>query len=141
MQGYVCVTLEPFYLYPWCPDIQCMFFFTFRMEVLVTLTTDAGRILTKLHEVAPRGDLKFINGVRIAHVSNEPLRAGLQITEFFREPNCIFKSHLKVLCKETSTSLGSLQNLREPLRLPAPSNFEPCFRGFYLIYVADLCIF
>ena len=28
---------------------------------------------------------------------------------FFREPNCISKSDLMVLCIETSTSLGSLQ--------------------------------
>ena len=28
---------------------------------------------------------------------------------FSREPNCIFKSHLQVLCIETSTFLGSLQ--------------------------------
>ena len=33
--------------------------------------------------------------------------AGLNF--FSREPNCIFKSYLKVLCIETSTSLGSLQ--------------------------------
>ena len=30
---------------------------------------------------------------------------------FFWESNCIFKSYLKVLCIETSTSLGSLQKL------------------------------
>ena len=37
------------------------------------------------------------------------MRQGLKLTFFFREPNCIFKSHLKVLCIETSTSLGYLQ--------------------------------
>ena len=37
------------------------------------------------------------------------LNAWLEITLFSREPNCIFKSHLRVLCIETSTSLGSLQ--------------------------------
>ena len=34
---------------------------------------------------------------------------GLEIKIFSREPNCIFKSHLQVLCIETSTFLGSLQ--------------------------------
>ena len=34
---------------------------------------------------------------------------GLEIKLFSREPNCIFKSYLKVLCIENSTYLGSLQ--------------------------------
>ena len=34
---------------------------------------------------------------------------GLEIKIFSREPNCIFKSHLQMLCIETSTFLGSLQ--------------------------------
>ena len=36
-------------------------------------------------------------------------RSGLEIKIFSGEPNCIFKSHLQVLCIETSTFLGSLQ--------------------------------
>ena len=35
--------------------------------------------------------------------------SGLEIKPFSREPNCIFKSYLKELCIETSTSLSSLQ--------------------------------
>ncbi len=45
-----------------------MYFF-FSTEVLVTLTADVGRILSKLHAVAPKGEMKFVSGVRIAHVS------------------------------------------------------------------------
>ena len=33
---------------------------------------------------------------------------GLEIEYFSREPNCILKSYLKVLCIESSTSVGSL---------------------------------
>ena len=49
------------------------------------------------------------------------MNAGLEIKIFSRESNCNFKSHLQVLCIETSTFLGSLQkfegaleNSREP---------------------------
>lgn len=37
-------------------------------EVLNTLTTDVGRLLSKLHEVRPNGSINFITGVRIAHL-------------------------------------------------------------------------
>ena len=35
--------------------------------------------------------------------------SGPEIKLFSRKPNCIFKSFLKVFCKETNTSLGSMQ--------------------------------
>jgi len=38
-------------------------------EVLVTLTTDVGRVLSRLHQVAPEGSSKFIPGVRVAHLA------------------------------------------------------------------------
>lgn len=38
-------------------------------KVLATLTTDAGRILSKLHHVQPEGDINFLTGIKIAHVS------------------------------------------------------------------------
>ena len=38
------------------------------MEVLVTLTTDVGRILARLHQVQPKGVISFITAVRVAHV-------------------------------------------------------------------------
>ena len=57
---------------------------------------------------------------------------GLEIKFFSREPNCIFKSHLKVLCIETSTFWAPCRNLMEPPEniqgspgLLAPSNIEP----------------
>lgn len=39
------------------------------VEVLATLTSDVGRILSKMHLVQPKGNINFITGVRIAHVS------------------------------------------------------------------------
>lgn len=39
------------------------------VEVLATLTSDVGRILSKLHQVQPNGKLCLVTGIRIAHVS------------------------------------------------------------------------
>jgi 26S proteasome regulatory subunit N10 len=39
-------------------------------EVLVTLTSDVGKLLAKLHQVRPKGNINFISAIRIAHVSN-----------------------------------------------------------------------
>lgn len=39
------------------------------VEVLTTLTTDVGRILSKLHQVQPKGDIKFCTGVKVAHLA------------------------------------------------------------------------
>ncbi|XP_033756331.1 26S proteasome non-ATPase regulatory subunit 4-like [Pecten maximus] len=39
------------------------------VEVLATLTTDVGRILSKLHQVQPKGDLKFGTALKVAHLS------------------------------------------------------------------------
>lgn len=39
------------------------------VEVLATLTSDVGRILSKMHLVQPKGNINLITGVRIAHVS------------------------------------------------------------------------
>ncbi|KAK2726651.1 26S proteasome non-ATPase regulatory subunit 4-like [Artemia franciscana] len=38
-------------------------------EVLVTLTTDSGRILGKLHQVQPKGEVDFLSGIKIAHLA------------------------------------------------------------------------
>ncbi|XP_076364033.1 regulatory particle non-ATPase 10 isoform X1 [Tachypleus tridentatus] len=38
-------------------------------EVLATLTTDVGRILTKFHQLQPKGSINFLSGVRIAHLA------------------------------------------------------------------------
>ncbi|CAG2059328.1 unnamed protein product [Timema podura] len=37
------------------------------VEVLATLTSDVGRILSKLHQVEPNGNINLVTGIRIAH--------------------------------------------------------------------------
>lgn len=39
------------------------------LSVLVTLTTDTGKLLAKLHQVNPCGDIKFVSGIKIAHLA------------------------------------------------------------------------
>jgi len=39
------------------------------LEVLVTLTTDVGRILSKLHNIQPGGTANLSTGIRIAHLA------------------------------------------------------------------------
>jgi len=39
------------------------------LSVLVTLTTDTGKLLAKLHQVGPTGNLRFISGIKIAHLA------------------------------------------------------------------------
>ncbi|CAC5406298.1 PSMD4 [Mytilus coruscus] len=39
------------------------------VEVLVTLTTDAGRVLSKLHQVQPMGEIKFGTALKVAHLA------------------------------------------------------------------------
>lgn len=39
------------------------------VEVLTTLTADVGRILSKLHQVQPKGEIKFCTGVKVAHLA------------------------------------------------------------------------
>ncbi|EDW77574.1 uncharacterized protein Dwil_GK24574 [Drosophila willistoni] len=38
------------------------------VEVLATLTTDVGRIFSKLHLIQPKGNINLITGIRIAHL-------------------------------------------------------------------------
>lgn len=45
-----------------------VFYYLFRVEVLATLTSDVGRILSKLHQVQPNGEINLHTGIRIAHV-------------------------------------------------------------------------
>lgn len=37
-------------------------------EVLVTLTSDVGKLLAKLHQVRPKGNINFVSAIRIAHL-------------------------------------------------------------------------
>ncbi|XP_063231500.1 26S proteasome non-ATPase regulatory subunit 4 isoform X2 [Bacillus rossius redtenbacheri] len=39
------------------------------VEVLATLTSDVGRILSKLHQVQPNGNINILTGIRIAHLA------------------------------------------------------------------------
>jgi len=39
------------------------------VEVLATLTSDVGRILSKLHQVQPNGNMNIMTGIRIAHLA------------------------------------------------------------------------
>lgn len=40
-----------------------------KVEVLATLTSDVGRILSKLHQVQPEGDINLLTGIKIAHLA------------------------------------------------------------------------
>jgi len=40
-----------------------------RIEVLNTLTSEAGRIMAKLHQVEPAGEVSFSSAVRVAHLA------------------------------------------------------------------------
>ena len=51
---------------------------------------------------------KFMNSIFLSNIFLKSF-AGLEIKIFSREPNCIFKSYFNVLCIETNTFLGSLQ--------------------------------
>jgi len=39
------------------------------LEVCVTLTTDSGKILAKLHAMQPKGELQLLSGIKIAHLA------------------------------------------------------------------------
>ncbi|XP_022342267.1 26S proteasome non-ATPase regulatory subunit 4-like [Crassostrea virginica] len=39
------------------------------VDVLVTLTADVGRLLSKLHQVQPKGTIKFNTAVKVAHLA------------------------------------------------------------------------
>ncbi|XP_039300286.1 26S proteasome non-ATPase regulatory subunit 4-like, partial [Nilaparvata lugens] len=39
------------------------------VEVLATLTSDVGRILSKLHKVQANGNINLLTGIRIAHLA------------------------------------------------------------------------
>jgi len=39
------------------------------LAVLVTLTTDTGKILAKLHQVSPQGSMRLVPGLKIAHLA------------------------------------------------------------------------
>jgi len=50
-------------------SVDFSFLSIYSVEVLATLTSDVGRILSKLHRVQPQGTINLLTGIRIAHVS------------------------------------------------------------------------
>nr|CAD7393607.1 unnamed protein product [Timema cristinae] len=52
------------------------------VEVLATLTSDVGRILSKLHQVEPNGNINLVTGIRIAHLE----RMWNSISDTVQEP-------------------------------------------------------
>lgn len=54
------------------------------VEVLVTLTGDVGRVMSKMHLVQPKGQVNLVTGIRIAHVRcNKILLFTLKTLYFF----------------------------------------------------------
>ena len=43
--------------------------FLFSMQVHVTLTTDSGKLLSKVNMVQPQGEMMFLNALRVAHLA------------------------------------------------------------------------
>lgn len=65
------VTIHLYLLYTLCYEYlqkKKMCISAFSVRVLATLTADVGRILSKLHQVQPNGNINFSTGIRIAHV-------------------------------------------------------------------------
>ena len=59
----------------------CVTLFYERVEVLVTLTADVGRILARLHQVQPKGNISFLTAVRVAHVSASVILCQCQLAD------------------------------------------------------------
>ena len=59
----------------------CLTLFYERVEVLVTLTADVGRILARLHQVQPKGNISFLTAVRVAHVSASVILCQCQLAD------------------------------------------------------------
>ncbi|XP_012286987.1 26S proteasome non-ATPase regulatory subunit 4 [Orussus abietinus] len=72
------------------------------VEVLATLTSDVGRILSKLHRVQPNGNLCFITGIRIAHLAlkhRQGKNHKMRIVAFVGSPIQIDEKELVKLAK------------------------------------------
>lgn len=55
------------------------------LEVLVTLTSDVGKILASLHRVQSKGEINFLTAVKIAHVSAKEVGNEIySVVEFVR---------------------------------------------------------
>ncbi|XP_011876434.1 PREDICTED: 26S proteasome non-ATPase regulatory subunit 4 [Vollenhovia emeryi] len=72
------------------------------VEVLATLTSDVGRILSKLHQVQPNGKLALITGIRIAHLAlkhRQGKNHKMRIVAFIGSPIDIDEKELVKLAK------------------------------------------
>ncbi|XP_017886419.1 26S proteasome non-ATPase regulatory subunit 4 [Ceratina calcarata] len=72
------------------------------VEVLATLTSDIGRILSKLHQVQPNGNLCLITGIRIAHLAlkhRQGKNHKMRIVAFIGSPIEIDEKELVKLAK------------------------------------------
>ncbi|XP_076242214.1 regulatory particle non-ATPase 10 [Calliopsis andreniformis] len=72
------------------------------VEVLATLTSDVGRILSKLHQVQPNGNLSLITGIRIAHLAlkhRQGKNHKMRIVAFIGSPIDIDEKELVKLAK------------------------------------------
>nr|XP_012153247.1 PREDICTED: 26S proteasome non-ATPase regulatory subunit 4 isoform X2 [Megachile rotundata] len=72
------------------------------VEVLATLTSDVGRILSKLHQVQPNGNLSLITGIRIAHLAlkhRQGKNHKMRIVAFIGSPIEIDEKELVKLAK------------------------------------------
>ncbi|KZC06002.1 PREDICTED: 26S proteasome non-ATPase regulatory subunit 4 [Dufourea novaeangliae] len=72
------------------------------VEVLATLTSDVGRILSKLHQVQPNGNLSLITGIRIAHLAlkhRQGKNHKMRIVAFIGSPIEIDEEELVKLAK------------------------------------------
>ncbi|XP_076630967.1 regulatory particle non-ATPase 10 [Colletes latitarsis] len=72
------------------------------VEVLATLTSDVGRILSKLHQVQPNGNLSLITGIRIAHLAlkhRQGKNHKMRIVAFIGSPINVDEEELVKLAK------------------------------------------
>lgn len=73
------------------------------LEVLVTLTSDVGRVLSKLHHVQPKGKANFSTGIKIAHLAlkhRQGKNHRMRIVTFVGSPvDCIEKDLIKLAKK------------------------------------------
>lgn len=72
------------------------------VEVLATLTSDVGRILSKLHQVQPNGKLSLVTGIRIAHLAlkhRQGKNHKMRIVAFIGSPIDIDEKELVKLAK------------------------------------------
>ncbi|KAK6621585.1 proteasome regulatory particle base subunit rpn10 [Polyplax serrata] len=72
------------------------------VEVLATLTSDVGRIISKLHGVQPNGNINLLTGIRIAHLAlkhRQGKNHKMRIVVFVGSPICVEEKEMVKLAK------------------------------------------